>query len=102
DQGVEMIMKPFTFEALAQKVRDVIDSGNGTVLLVEGDAMVRTLICESLGGDRTRVEVAATAREALGKIGAAQGRYDAVILDDDLPDRNGEALFRELRALHSD
>ena len=102
DPGVEMIMKPFTFEALAEKVRDMIDNALGSVLLVDGEPTVRTLIRESLSSGGIRAEVAATAAEALGKIRAAQGRYGAVILDDELPDRPGDALFRELRALHLD
>jgi PAS domain S-box-containing protein len=102
DAGVEMIMKPFTFEALAEKVRDMIDSTVGTILLVDGEPTVRMLICEALSNNGIRAEVAATAGEALGKVRAAQGRYDAVVLDDDLPDCSGEALFRELRALYAD
>ncbi|MBO9575727.1 MAG: PAS domain S-box protein [Sphingobium sp.] len=34
DPGPEIITKPFSFEALAQKVRDVLDSGNADRLLV--------------------------------------------------------------------
>lgn len=102
DAGVEMIMKPFTFEGLAEKIRDVIDRPVGTVLLVDGEPTVRTLIREALSSGGFRVEVAATAGEALGKVRAAQGRYDGVILDDDLAERPGDVLFRELRALYSD
>ena len=102
DQGVEMIMKPFTFEELAQKVRDMLDSVIGSILLVESEPTVRTLICESLSSSGIHVELGATAGEALGKIRAAQGRYGAVVLDDDLPDKPADALFRELRALYAD
>jgi CheY-like chemotaxis protein len=49
-----------------------------------------------------RIEEAGTGSEALGKVRAAQGRYDAVVLDDDLPDYTGDSLVRELRALYSD
>ncbi|OYW44042.1 MAG: histidine kinase [Sphingomonadales bacterium 32-68-7] len=102
DPGVEMIMKPFNFEALAQKVRDVIDGGGGSVLLVDGEATVRALTREALAAMGIRTELAATGAEALGKVRAAQGNYGAVVLDDDLPDRAGDALFRELRALRAD
>ena len=63
---------------------------------------MRTLICESLSSSGIHVELGATAGEALGKIRAAQGRYGAVVLDDDLPDKPADALFRELRALYAD
>jgi len=102
DPGVEMITKPFTFEALAQKVRDMIDTGTGNVLIVEGESAVRSLLVEALGASGLRIEEAGTGGEVLGKVRAAQGRYDAIVLDDELPDYTGAALLRELRALYSD
>jgi PAS domain S-box-containing protein len=102
DPGVEMITKPFTFEALAQKVRDMIDTGTGSVLIVEGESTVRSLLAEAMGASGLRIEEAGTGGEALGKVRAAQGRYDAVVLDDELPDYTGDGLVRELRALYSD
>jgi PAS domain S-box-containing protein len=102
DPGVEMITKPFTFEALAQKVRDMIDTGTGNVLIVEGETAVRSLLVEALAASGLRIEEAGTGSEALGKVRAAQGRYDAIVLDDDLPDHTGDSLLRELRALYSD
>jgi len=103
DAGVEMIAKPFTVSALAQKIRDVLDSGNSRrVLIVEADATVRLLAAEALTNAHYGVEEAANATEALGKVRAAQGRYDAVILGLHLVDRSGDALAAELRALHAD
>jgi len=102
DPGVEMITKPFTFEALAQKVRDMIDTGTGSVLIVEGESTVRSLLVEAMAASGLRIEEAGTGGEALGKVRAAQGRYDAIVLDDELPDYTGDSLLRELRALYSD
>jgi CheY-like chemotaxis protein len=103
EPGVEVLGKPFTFEALGQKVRDMLDAGQTRrVLLVEADPTVRRLAAEALRSLGMRVEEAGVAAEALGKVRAAQGRYDAVILDDALPDRSATSLVGELRALHAD
>ncbi|PAX06548.1 PAS domain S-box protein [Sphingomonas lenta] len=103
EPGVEMIAKPFTFQALAQKVRDVLEAGTTKrVLIAQGDATVRALAAEALGGVGYSVDEAATAAEVLGRVRAAQGRYDAVVLDAGLPDKAGDAVLAELRALHAD
>ena len=103
DAGVEMIAKPFTVSALAQKVRDVLDTGKSRrVLIVEADATVRLLAAEALTNASYGVEEAANAAEALGKVRAAQGRYDAVVVGTQLADRGGDVLALELRALHAD
>jgi len=102
DPGVEMIMKPFTFEALAAKVRDMIDNVIGSVLLAEADPDLRAHFAESLADRDIYVELAATAAEALGKVRAAQGRYGAVVLDDSLTDRPVDIMYRKIRSLYAD
>ena len=103
DPGVDLIAKPFTYQALAQKVRDVLDRGRtGRVLVVEADPTVLALASEALSGAGYSVDKAATAGEMLAKVRSAQGSFDAVLLDFALPDRPGEAAVAELRALHKD
>jgi PAS domain S-box-containing protein len=103
DAGVEVIVKPFTFEALAQKVRDMIDTGcSERVLILDTEPTIRALAAEALAAIGFSADVAATGAEALNKLRAAQGRYDAVVLDDTLPDHNAKSLAAELRALHAE
>lgn len=98
-----MIAKPFTYAALARKVRDVLDVGRTRrILLVERDPTVRLLITEVLSTMGYQPEEGANAAEALAKVRSAQGRYDLVLIDDDLEDWSGEQLLAELRALHVD
>jgi len=102
DPGVEMIAKPFTYQELAEKIADVLDTGRtGRVLVVESDATVRMFAVEALLSAGNAVDEAATAVEALGRVRAAGGRYDAVLLDVHLPEKSGENLVAELRAMHA-
>ncbi len=49
DAGVEVIAKPFTFQALAQKVGDVLEAGRiGRILLVAESASARTSVAQAL------------------------------------------------------
>jgi CheY-like chemotaxis protein len=103
DPGVEIIGKPFTYQALAEKIADVLDIGRtGRVLLVEGDPTLRMFAAETLGPVGLLADQAGSALEAVGRVRAAQGRYDAVLIDEMLRDKGGEALARELRAMHAD
>jgi PAS domain S-box-containing protein len=102
DAGVDLITKPFSQAALAGKLRDIIDAKRqpGRVLLVEDEALIQMLAVEYLESSGFTVHVAGSASEAMNTLGMVPGGVDAVVVDMGLPDRRGDALVREMRALH--
>lgn len=103
DPGVELIGKPFNAEALAQKIRDMLDRGRtGRVLLVASDAHMRALVGESLAGLGFTPMEAGTAVEALATVRAATDRIDVVVFDEDADARNAAAFVSEVRGLRQD
>jgi CheY-like chemotaxis protein len=102
DPGVELLTKPFTQAALAAKLRDIIDARRspGRVLVVEDEALVRMLAIDYLQDGGFKVDAAASATEAINKLGLIPGGVDAAVIDIALPDRKGDALVREIRALY--
>lgn len=103
DAGVELIAKPFTYQALAEKVANLLDTGRtGRILVVQNDPTLRMFTTEALGEHGFAVEEAAIATEALSLVRAALGRYDAVFLDTTSLGNNGVTLITEIRALYAD
>jgi CheY-like chemotaxis protein len=102
DPGVELLPKPFTQAALSTKLRDIIDAARipGRILLVEDEPLIRMLATEYLEDAGFQVDVAGSATEAMNKLSLVPGGVDAVIVDMGLPDRRGDALIREIRAVH--
>jgi len=102
DPGVDLIPKPYTQAALAAKLRDIIDARQspGRILLVEDEVLIQMLATDYLQEAGFRVDTAGSASEAMNKLALVPGGVDAVILDIGLPDRSGEALSREMRAIH--
>jgi PAS domain S-box-containing protein len=102
DPGVELLTKPFTRVALAEKLRDIIDAKAvpARILLVEDETMIQLLAMEYLQEGGFKVDVAASAADALNKLRLIPGGVDAVVIDIGLPDRSGDALVREIRSMY--
>jgi PAS domain S-box-containing protein len=102
DPGVELITKPFSQTTLAEKLRDILDAKRvpGRILLVEDEALIQLLATEYLEDAGFKVDSAGSASEAMNKIRLVPGGVDAVIIDVGLPDRRGDALVSEMRAIY--
>ncbi len=100
EPGVELIGKPFTVPAVAQRVRSMLDKRpRPRVLLVEDDELVRSLAVEILEMSHFLVDEAVSLADARSKTGSDPqlDAYAAVIADLGLPDGSGEALVQPLR-----
>jgi len=102
DPGVELITKPFSQAALAAKLRDILDASreSGRVLLVEDEILIQMLATEYLEAAGFKVDAAGSATEAMNKLARVPGGLDAVVIDIGLPDRKGDVLIEEIRAIY--
>jgi PAS domain S-box-containing protein len=103
DAGVALLTKPFTQAALATKLRDILDARRspGRILLVEDESLIQMLAADYLADAGFQVEAAGSATEAMNKLAMMPGGFDAAIVDIGLPDRGGDTLIREMRAMYS-
>jgi signal transduction histidine kinase/CheY-like chemotaxis protein len=101
DPGVQLITKPFTYGALAAKIRGILDAPlrSGRVLLVEDEPLIRIAAAEQLEALGFKVETASTAANAISKLKLV-GDVEAAIIDVGLPDRKGDVLVSEVRAIY--
>jgi PAS domain S-box-containing protein len=101
DPGVALITKPFTYAALAAKLGDMLDArvAPPRVLLVEDEILVQMVVAEQLRELGYKVETAGSATEAMNKAKLLNDIAVAIV-DIGLPDRKGDVLVGELRAVH--
>ncbi|MCB9968598.1 MAG: PAS domain S-box protein [Geminicoccaceae bacterium] len=116
DDEVELLIKPYGREALARKVRQVLDASSATaqppagteveprsrrsVLVVEDEVLIRINTVDMLTELNFLVAEAATAREARTLLGRKS--FDLLLTDVALPDGSGLELAREAVARHKE
>jgi CheY-like chemotaxis protein len=102
EPGIDLLAKPFTFEALASRIRDVLDrcrsdTEDVRILVVEDEVLVRMFVAQALAELGCQVEEAGTGREALSKFADIGEALSGVIVDLGLPDQRGDDVVREMR-----
>lgn len=120
DEGVDLLSKPYSREAMARKVRQVLDgrsplgdppasvgktqdtgrAGQRTVLLVEDEALIRLNTVDMLADLNFSVVEAATVEEARALL--ARRHFDILLTDLTLPDGSGFDVARAARAQSAD
>jgi CheY-like chemotaxis protein len=101
DPGIPFIQKPFTEQALATKVREVLGAkaaaGAGrSVLMIDDDDQFRDLVryfCTKRGHVFAGVDSSAGALEAL-----AGSVFDVLLVDLNMPGTSGRRVLQEIRA----
>jgi CheY-like chemotaxis protein len=74
----------------------------GTILLVEDEALVRELVREILAGDGYHVLEASGGEEAVQRYGQQIGRIDLLVTDVVMPGMSGRVLAERVRLLRPD
>jgi signal transduction histidine kinase/DNA-binding response OmpR family regulator len=104
DPDVELLSKPFSFVALASRIRQLLDGGvqpqlHGRVLVVDDEVLLRMLVVDALVEAGLQVDEAGTCQDALAKIRNADDTLIGAIIDLGLPDRPGDELVADIRTL---
>lgn len=103
DPEVELLSKPFSSAALGMRIRGLLDSGSpppGRVLLVEDEFLLHLFFTDMLSESGFAVDVAANFKEAAAKARSGIGDLVGAVVDLGLPDRPGDELVAELRAMY--
>ncbi|SFZ86202.1 PAS domain S-box-containing protein [Devosia enhydra] len=120
DPGVHLLSKPYSSDALALKVREVIDAEKArnpsaqpspapgpeaeaeprtlSVLVCEDEFLILINTSQMLADSGHTVAEAANGAEALEHL--ATGRFDAMVIDVGLPDMSGVELAKKARQAH--
>lgn len=107
-QDVDFLIKPFTFTALATRVRKALDGdvaggghAGGRILVVEDELLLQDFLVDGLAEHGLQAETAASFEEALAKFQNGSAHLAAAIVDLGLPDRAGDELVPAFRALRA-
>jgi signal transduction histidine kinase/DNA-binding response OmpR family regulator len=94
--AADFLAKPFSAEQLLEAVVRLLPAGGGSVLVVDDDPSLRSLVRATLRGEGLELREATNGEEALASIEAE--RPDAVVLDLVMPELDGFAVLDRLHA----
>ncbi|MGL1668920.1 hypothetical protein ACSTHX_00365, partial [Vibrio parahaemolyticus] len=79
DRGVQLITKPFTYVALAEKISDILSAATAPpkILVVEDEVLIQMLVIAYLEELGFVVEATGTAAEAKSKLALLNGGVEA-------------------------
>ena len=102
DPGVQLIIKPFSYAALAAKVRNMLNApaGPSRILVVEDEVLIQMLAADYLEELGLQAEIAGSAAEAQKKLLGSDAHFEAAIVDMGLPDAKGDVVIEQLRAIN--
>ncbi|MCB9098037.1 MAG: PAS domain S-box protein [Anaerolineales bacterium] len=86
----------------SQRADSALPRGTETVLVVEDEAAVRRLVCDTLAAHGYHVLEAAGPEQGLASAGAFAGQIDLLLTDVIMPKLNGRALYERLLARRPD
>jgi signal transduction histidine kinase/CheY-like chemotaxis protein len=104
DPAVELLSKPFTFAALASRIRELLDRRDepeceGRILVVDDEFLLRMLIVDTLAESGLQADEVGSFAEAVAKLPSIRDSIAAAIIDIGLPDGPGDELVATLRAM---
>jgi two-component system cell cycle sensor histidine kinase/response regulator CckA len=88
---------PITTEPVVAGLETTAPRGQGRVLVIDDDEMIRTLSARLLRELGYWAVTAASAEQGLNQYRATPGDIDLVLVDMAMPEMNGQAFFRALR-----
>jgi DNA-binding response OmpR family regulator len=106
DAEIELLNKPFSYFELATRIRELLDRQKEQreirILVAEDEFLLQMFVADTLADAGCVSIEAANALEGWAKFRAEQDELAGAIIDLGLPDRRGDELIADIRAVRPD